>query len=90
MRLSIFLIFLSIFIVLSSNICVAECYPNQTIDIKSILNDGLTIICDTSSKIDAEYALNLQKPDGCFVVKEAEEDLYRVICPSLKVQSGGD
>ena len=88
MRLSIFLIFLSTFIVLSSNICVAECYPNQKVEIKSILNDNLTIICDTSSKTDAEYALNIQKVDGCFVVKEAGLELYRVICTYEYVESG--
>jgi len=90
MKLSIIFIFLSIYIVLLSNICVAECYPEQTVDIKSILSDNLSIVCDTSSRLDAEKAFENQIIDGCFIVKEAEEELYRVICPSLKVQSGGD
>ena len=65
----------------------AECLvPQEQPQIVDISSDRTwTIICETSSKPEAEKALQEQKIDRCWVGKEAGEELYRVFCPIVTV-----
>ena len=68
----------------------AECVANNDvltiIDISS--DRTLSLICETSSKVEANIELAKQKSVNCFVTKEAGEEIYRVFCPVKVVYTG--
>ena len=67
----------------------AECIPPENVQkVVDISSDRkLVVICETSSKYEADNELENQSIDNCFVSKEQGEELYRVICPYIVTES---